>query len=102
MPARRQAEAVPFRKNRITKKALRQQGFFTLDFSCKGVADILRYSPDFTTVTRLRAGKVESEAVLLLVRDGKRAFCYRARNLHVDGRALPLPNADYTGWIDLP
>ena len=73
-----------------------------LDFSCKGVADILRYSPDFTTVTRLRAGKVESEAVLLLVRDGKRAFCYRARNLHVDGRALPLPNADYTGWIDLP
>ena len=73
-----------------------------LDFSCKGATDVLRYSPDFTTVGPLRAGAVEAEAVLLLVRDGKRAFCYRARSLSADGRKLTLPSTDYTGWIDLP
>ncbi len=72
-----------------------------LDFSCKGATDELRYQPDFTTVGKLRAGQVEADAVLLLVRDGKKAFCYRAKELTLTGKKLPLPDAEFTGWIDL-
>ena len=58
----------------------------------------LRYQTDLQTPGRLAAGPVAANAVLMW-RRGEDIWLYRASSLSREGKQIPLPQPEFTGWM---